>query len=503
MKKIGKKISILLLTTAMFILMFYNEAKATYIVTDIEVQEVEDVDNVPYPKTKDISILGAYDQSTVKFELPSSGTVKTYVRIANNTNGKGSVWISMDEDGKDVIGDVVNLSQSGSIKEFLDKGTYYIQTKWSQTIYDAGIAILYEKSYNDEDHEKSSFNNPTVLELNQSKRGFITSTSPIDFYIFQLDETAYLDIQYSFDAPANSKNKSAELTLYNRDRVVIGSNFYQANDRGSLSAKYRLDPGQYYIALNGFKGDTVLNLMPMYYRTTLIPSTEKWTKKEISVKINTTIEFSNIDVIKYNADEADLKNNYLWQLNSMDEKYVETLGTTFIAKSNGIYSIRIKDEGGNYTLEKIEIKVIDDKKPTVKGVKNEKYYNTSKTISWSDKASGIKKVTLNGKEIEDQITVTQEGNYTLKVYDKVGNIRTLKFYIDKTRPTINGIKNGSTYERATVSFTDNLSGIKKITINGEEKSSYSNTIYFRDSGSYSIKVWDHAGNATSANIKIK
>ena len=77
----------------------------------------------------------------------------------------------------------------------------------------------------------------------------------------------------------------------------------------------------------------------------------------------------------------------------------------------------------------------DTKKPIVKGVKNNKTYKKSVKFKVSDK-SGIKKVTLNNKKIKVSkakkgYTVKKKGTYTLKVWDKAGNVRTVKFKIKK------------------------------------------------------------------------
>ena len=78
-------------------------------------------------------------------------------------------------------------------------------------------------------------------------------------------------------------------------------------------------------------------------------------------------------------------------------------------------------------------KKTDTKKPTVKGVKNGKTYKKKVKFTVYDK-SGIKKVTLNGKKISVKkakkgYTVKKAKKYTLKVWDKKGNKRTVKFRI--------------------------------------------------------------------------
>ena len=104
----------------------------------------------------------------------------------------------------------------------------------------------------------------------------------------------------------------------------------------------------------------------------------------------------------------------------------------------------LEAKGGTYDTSNYEEEMKNDtsnkkkkdtKKPTVKGVKNNKTYKKSVKFKVSDK-SGIKKVTLNNKKIKVSkakkgYTVKKKGKYTLKVWDKAGNVRTVKFKIKK------------------------------------------------------------------------
>jgi hypothetical protein len=72
--------------------------------------------------------------------------------------------------------------------------------------------------------------------------------------------------------------------------------------------------------------------------------------------------------------------------------------------------------------------VKDTKKPTVKGVKNNKTYKKAVTIKFAD-ASGIKKATLNGKKIKSGKKVKKNGHYVLKVTDRAGNTRKVRFKV--------------------------------------------------------------------------
>lgn len=470
----------------------------------IVVKEVQDIDNVISPDTSSLTIAGPNLVTSVEFKVPNTGKVKSYIKIGVDAVGFGKAWISKDGDGDNILGDVVDLKQSGYITVCLDAGTYYLQLRWSQIIYNAGVAIVYEKSTSDEDVTSSNLNNANMLALESYKKGFLTANTPKDYYEFQLEETAYLDIQYSFDTSTGAERDTAELTLYNSDKISIGTSTYDYADRGMKSAKFKLEPGIYYLSLTGFTGDTALYLKPMYYRTSVIPDNMEWTNKNVSVKIDTTIEYTSIDVIKYDVTEEDLRSNTLWNTDSTSKKYVETNGTTFVAKENGIYSIRIKDDVGEYILKKIEIKNIDKKAPTVTGIKNGTYYRTTRTIKWSDQdGSGVKKVTLNGKTIKNGVKVSAQGEYTLKIYDKVGNKKTITFCIDKTKPTIHVTQDQGIYGGSVVNISDDYTGIKQISINGEVSTSNHSPYYYYSAGTYIIKAWDNAGNTVTKTIQVK
>ncbi|MDD6069539.1 MAG: hypothetical protein PUC12_01820 [Clostridiales bacterium] len=111
---------------------------------------------------------------------------------------------------------------------------------------------------------------------------------------------------------------------------------------------------------------------------------------------------------------------------------------TFGKTENSI--LKTEANGGTYDVNNPEnnisnVKKKDTKKPTVKGVKNNKAYKKSVKFKVSDK-SGIKKVTLNKKKIKVSkakkgYTVKKKGKYTMKVWDKAGNVRTVKFKIKK------------------------------------------------------------------------
>lgn len=500
MRRLGKQILLLLFTAVMLVLVNTSDASAEA----CSIRKVEDLDNEVCPETKTISIAGSNVVTAIEFELPETGTVKGYLEIGMENVGSGKMWISSDYEGKNVLSNVIALTKSEYVTECLDAGTYYIQVRWSQLIYNAGIAIMYEPYYSDETYNVSKINMANPLALNQYTKGFLTSNTPKDYYEFTIDELAYVEIQYSFDTALASGTQTGEMKLYDSNQIAIGSCSYDVANKGVKSESYKLEPGTYYITMSGLRGATALCVNPMYYHTTITPDTKEWTNKNVSVKIDTSIEFQSIDVIRYNVTKADLTTNSLWYPDSTSSKYVETNGTTFVAKKNGTYSIRIKDGAGEYTLYKVKISNIDKTAPKISRIKQDEYYNTAKTITWSDKGCGIKKATLNGKKVTSGIKVTKDGEYELKVYDQLGNKSIVKFFIDTTNPTIQVVEDiDKYYTMYTITFLDNTSGVEKITVNGIEKSKEENPFCISVAGIYEVKVWDVAGNVITKTLTIK
>lgn len=106
---------------------------------------------------------------------------------------------------------------------------------------------------------------------------------------------------------------------------------------------------------------------------------------------------------------------------------VDQMTNSFYAKKNGKYQIDIETAFGQ---KKSLTFFVDRKKPTT-NIKNKKTYKKTVKITFKDKISGVKKATLNGKKIKSGKKVKKNGNYTLKIYDKAGNVKTVKFTIKK------------------------------------------------------------------------
>lgn len=155
--------------------------------------------------------------------------------------------------------------------------------------------------------------------------------------------------------------------------------------------------------------------------------------------------------------------------------------------ANGSYTLVVTNASGNSTTVNFKL---DNVPPTITGVSNNKYYNTTRTVTF-DKGTA----TLNGKTFTSGSSVSDEGSYTLKVTDAAGSPATVQFYIDKMSPVINGVNDGETYHSAVkISFNE---GTAKLNGNA-----FTNNTVVSTAGSYDLEVTDTAGNISSAHFTI-
>lgn len=472
---------------------------------DIPLQRYEDLDNIPYPSLTFVTLYSHKVRSYTAINLNDPGQVKMVTKTGLEVTGQGSAWISRDHNGLDIVGTVRDIAAfDNTISWFLDDGQYYINYQWNQGVSNIGIAFLYEEGISDETQSISTLTNTNKIDLDKTYRGYLTVNTPNDYYEFTVKEKSLLTIEYFFDANDNQSSDLGMCTLYDKNKLVIAEGEYKATETGRKTITHHVEAGVYYIKMNGLYGNTALAVKPMYYHIDLTSeNATEWTKKPIDINIDTTIDYSEIRVLREDVKESLIGRKYHWL--AENPNYVIVNGETFEATKNGIYSVRITDQLGNHHMEKIEVKNIDATKPKVTGVKDKTSYKKAVTIKFEDPLSGINasKTTLNGKAVKSGTKISEQGEYTLKVTDMMGNVRTVVFYVDYDAPT-SGIVNNKTYTSAvTLRFKDNASGIKKITINDEEVDPKITTRrYFLD-GEYEVKMWDNAGNYRKEVFTIK
>ncbi len=193
---------------------------------------------------------------------------------------------------------------------------------------------------------------------------------------------------------------------------------------------------------------------------TIIAEDDAYNSVSVTITIDTTAPV--IEVYTYRNKKLEMNEDGNYYFNGDVKVYVTddnidtitknektyTSGTKFGGSNNQNAEIVAKDKAGNET----KIKVVFDKSaPKITGVENGKYYNTSVTPVITDK--NIASVTLNGNPYDGN-PISEDGEYTLVVMDKVGQKKTVTFTIDKTNPKAEiGGTTGSKYWKQPYEFT--------------------------------------------------
>lgn len=161
----------------------------------------------------------------------------------------------------------------------------------------------------------------------------------------------------------------------------------------------------------------------------------------------------------------------------------------------------------------------NSKKVTYSGVTKGKIYKVKKYITINSK-NVIKKVSIkrNGKTYKDDEIYTVKGKTYDNTYNKFAFVKdgkyvvkttlindavsTLKFTVDRTKPTTN--MKAKTYKKTSkgkkITFKDATSGIKKATLNGKKIKSGK---VVKKTGKYTLIITDKAGNKKTVKFRIK
>jgi hypothetical protein len=234
--------------------------------------------------------------------------------------------------------------------------------------------------------------------------------------------------------------------VFQGDLTDVSANGYAFVKAGTYYLRLFTDGKTSYGVTNPSKVEASFAAMPTKDVLTYKVKVDK-------TKTSATITFKNnigMDILKgvkvanYGINISDFTSS-CWTTGSegiTDLVFDDDNTATYTYKANGTYTFRLyigklhswsAETGTSYT---VKLDGIDDTKPTVSGVKNNKTYTKSVTIKATDKDSGLKSATLNGKTIKvsklkSGYKVSKAGSYTLKVKDKAGNTKTVKFKIKK------------------------------------------------------------------------
>lgn len=234
--------------------------------------------------------------------------------------------------------------------------------------------------------------------------------------------------------------------------------------------------GSYTLSLTDALGKTVKTNFVVDStapKITGVVNNKYYNTKEVKV----TVEDDNLDYTEFDSERK---------------------SKSFTFKTDGKHTIKAVDKAGNITSLTFYIDTVMPKLSVKDGYAKTKAF----TFKVSDSFSGIKKVYINNKlqKKASSYKLSKQGKYTVKVVDNAGNVKVTKLYVDKTKPTVTGVKNGKTYtKKVTVFGKDTISGIKKVVLDGKVITKAKSVSKV---GSHKITVYDNAGNKTTVKFKI-
>lgn len=184
-----------------------------------------------------------------------------------------------------------------------------------------------------------------------------------------------------------------------------------------------------------------------------------------------------------------------------DMNMTAALYATAIKKSDAFKVTAKEKKAGKY-----EISFTNNLGNIIKGL-----YYIKGGFSEDDKyGSGLIKLDADQKSVtvnatgKYSVVICLEGNVSWDISDEKHNYEVYTINVksdDKTKPTVSGVKNGKTYNKAvTIKFSDKGSGIKSAKLNGKKIKSGTKV---SANGSYTLVVIDNAGNKTIVKFKIK
>lgn len=154
---------------------------------------------------------------------------------------------------------------------------------------------------------------------------------------------------------------------------------------------------------------------------------------------------------------------------------------------NGEQVLVVTDKAGNET--KINF-TIDNTPPVLTGFTAGKAYYRSVAPRFDEGTA-----TLNGEPYTSGKLISQPGKYTLRLSDATGNETVNVFTIDRTAPVISGVKSRQvTNQSITIQYNEGTA-----TLNGKR---IRNNWPVKNSGAYSLRVTDQAGNVKSLTFTI-
>ncbi|MGF2618070.1 hypothetical protein FZC84_22725 [Rossellomorea vietnamensis] len=373
-------------------------------------------------------------------EIETGGTLRVTIEAVDSGSGVGEVRIKYINEDR-INEEEITLTfdeNSGNYKGFLSIDESIAGGQWlvdRVTIYDQNQNVLYLDSKETQPYD------PRAVDLSYANFRVIDSAPPIVKGVVQ-------DGFY---------NKEVEIEFNE------GTAYLEGNSQGGRIWNHKVvsDEGSYTLEVTDDAGNKTI--------------------------INFTIDMSPPSFSEvysggiYNQNVTPEFNEGTAYLNG------EQFENGTVISEEGQHHLYAVDKAGNET--ELEF-AIDKTAPIVDGVEPDGIYFTNVIPTFNEGTAE-----LDGKPFTSGTTVVKEGRHILNVHDEAWNYTTVVFTIDRTSPSIWGVKDGAFYNQAvTINFDEGTARL-----NGENFASGED---ISEEGTYVLLVTDQAGNETRVSFTI-
>lgn len=413
----------------------------------LETNKIEYMENNQYPSTASTNMCYMFNEEhgVGSFTVDTPSAIRAYYTWDTSNTGitiSGRSWFSWDVDGRYILGNKWTLNApSASSYVYVDPGTYYLNQQFtikSGNVASSeyiGITVLIEPIRSSEKVYSSSQASPNAIAVNSEEYGFLSTTAPNDWYLFNIKEYGRVSISFYFYEKGGNTVKSGVCQLLNDKGQQFGTykRTFNTNDYSQNVITAYLEPGSYYITMSGCTGPTYLKVGYTSYGITISGIPTGITTKDATIKVSTGIDASEVLIINRKVAESEKASNTAW---TGSTNITDTM--SYACSANGDYTVRVRDRSNNLYIKSFTVKGIDKQAPMIEGddVENGQTVTADEKMIVITDDGEITKITLNGTKLDlDEyydvgvkgyvLNLTEKRKHTIKAYDKAGN--TTKF----------------------------------------------------------------------------
>lgn len=469
------------------------ETVVTVSKVDITAPEVNVSKTEGWSQQATVSVSATDSQSGVK-EILIDGIAQNSITVSEN----GDVAVVVTDNAGNIYEETVTVSNIDTVAPeiFVDEmptesvKEFYITFSVSDDLSDIATVKVNGAMVSDDNGVYSYFVNQLgdyTIEVTDNAGNSASETVTVDF----------LDLVAPFVSVSASTtewtNEDVTLTItaeqsdiYVNDELIAEnatSATKEVSENGTFEIKAVDAAGN-----EGFASYTVDNIDKTLPQAQ-ISVQDTWGKTNV-ISVSATDALSGVNEIKINGEVAN----------------------SLTVSENGDVSVEVTDNAGNVFAQTVSVTKVDNENPTLQ------VSETTTTpckqfvfeISADDGQSGIDKVYVNGNVLDgDTFTATQNGTYTFKAVDNVGNETVVTrelASIDDVAPQVTDVSgNPENWAKGTADITLAFSEtVASVSVDGTEmgENVTSATFTADQNKTYNIVFGDLAGNEASYIVSV-